>query len=45
MIEALAGISQRGPDILKVQIRQLFYHLLGGEAAGQQIQDITDSNP
>src|SRR3982750_4071830 len=45
MVKALAGKSQGSPDVFEVEVRQLFYHLLGGEPVGEQIQDITDANP
>lgn len=45
MVKALAGKSQGSPDVFKAKIGQLFYYLLGGEPAGEQIQDVTDPNP
>lgn len=45
MVETLAGKPQGSSNVYQIEIGQFFYHLLGGESVGEQVQDVTDSNP
>ena len=44
VVEALAGISKAGKDVLDLEIGELSKDLCIREASGEQIQDVRDSN-